>query len=280
LIYRHNSVEQVTLSCSDIGGLAEWAKDGPYGKGAVRMLTRTKRAFTLIELLVVISIIAILAAVLLPGFSQVRGAARKTACLSNLKQLGSAMMLYSQDYDETIVPNHAPYALTLGSQTRWAEWWYLVNPYVKNWGVYACPGARGVRLWVPDLSGKLLVPISYAKRGCQDDLLPGEGSTALWSGSLAAISEPADTIAIGDWSGEVPGADNEHRLCPHWHVGGQYVGYVQPILHSGGTNYLFHDGHARFLTYERTLRPRNLWKLTSKDAVDPIPPVPAWPWPS
>src|SRR6266704_6401772 len=62
---------------------------------------RTKNtAFTLIELLVVIAIIAILAAILFPVFAQAREKARGASCLSNLKQMGLAWMMYAQDYDE------------------------------------------------------------------------------------------------------------------------------------------------------------------------------------
>ncbi len=60
------------------------------------------KGFTLIELLVVIAIIAVLAAILFPVFAQAREAARKTQCASNLKQLGAAVMQYSQDYDERL----------------------------------------------------------------------------------------------------------------------------------------------------------------------------------
>src|SRR5436190_17434902 len=61
---------------------------------------RRREGFTLIELLVVIAIIAILAAILFPVFARAREAARKTSCISNLKQLGLAANMYKQDYDE------------------------------------------------------------------------------------------------------------------------------------------------------------------------------------
>src|SRR5260370_11597723 len=61
--------------------------------------------FTLIELLVVIAIIAILAAILFPVFAQARKKARVTACVSRMRQLGTAWMMYAQDYDETYSPS-------------------------------------------------------------------------------------------------------------------------------------------------------------------------------
>src|SRR2546421_763538 len=67
---------------------------------------KTWRGFTLIELLVVIAIIAILAAILFPVFAQARERARQASCLSNIKQLGTALLMYVQDYDETL-PHHA-----------------------------------------------------------------------------------------------------------------------------------------------------------------------------
>jgi prepilin-type N-terminal cleavage/methylation domain-containing protein len=65
---------------------------------------RSRRGFTLIELLVVIAIIAILAAILFPVFSKAREKARQASCLSNQKQIGLAMMMYIEDYDETYPP--------------------------------------------------------------------------------------------------------------------------------------------------------------------------------
>src|SRR5919198_238945 len=90
--------------------------------------------FTLIELLVVIAIIAILAAILFPVFAQAREKARSSACLSNLKQVGMATRMYTQDYDDVLVPNYL-----YNSPSTW-EWWSdLLQPYVKNRDVFVCP---------------------------------------------------------------------------------------------------------------------------------------------
>ncbi|MGC4048030.1 MAG: DUF1559 domain-containing protein [Armatimonas sp.] len=98
-----------------------------------------KNAFTLIELLVVIAIIAILAAILFPVFAQARAKARQTACLSNMKQIGTAIMMYVQDYDE----NYPPAQLNLPSPPAPANgvisWPTMIYPYIKNEGVFVCP---------------------------------------------------------------------------------------------------------------------------------------------
>ena len=107
-------------------------------------MSRTRTAFTLIELLVVIAIIAILAAILFPVFAQVRDKARATSCLSNTKQIGTAVMMYAQDYDE-VIPRNAhsdPPRINEGahfvncSTPRWMD---VLYPYIKNEQVFNCP---------------------------------------------------------------------------------------------------------------------------------------------
>ncbi|HZT41079.1 MAG TPA: prepilin-type N-terminal cleavage/methylation domain-containing protein [Chthonomonadaceae bacterium] len=107
--------------------------------------TRRRSAFTLIELLVVIAIIAILAAILFPVFAQAREQARKTTCLSNTKQVGLAVLMYVQDYDEQYPLLFVPVAPVCIPQNysdfvcTTAAWQNLVQPYVKSYALGICP---------------------------------------------------------------------------------------------------------------------------------------------
>ena len=121
--------------------------------------TDGRRGFTLIELIVVIAVIAILAAILFPVFAQAREKARQAACLSNLKQVGSAVMLYVHDYDETYPGGPIPPG---GSMVFWNLWvpgpegswekmptkWgdtartnvaFRLLPYLKTVQIFSCP---------------------------------------------------------------------------------------------------------------------------------------------
>src|SRR6187401_2471405 len=105
-----------------------------------------RRGFTLIELLVVIAIIAILAAILFPVFAQARAKARQSACLSNMKQLGTGLTMYAQDWDETL-PLNDYNGNGLAPLPGWRDpragdsWASGIYPYVKNLQIYVCPEA-------------------------------------------------------------------------------------------------------------------------------------------
>jgi prepilin-type N-terminal cleavage/methylation domain-containing protein len=166
---------------------------------------RARSGFTLIELLVVIAIIAILAAILFPVFAQAREKARGTACLSNMKQIGTAFMMYAQDYDETMPlmvaarrslrPGGQPPKL-LDGQTAGAlhqDVGDLELPELRLEPGDVQPG-RSVRLVLqPDALRLVGYNYSYLSRWLGD-------CTNSAGVSMAAVGKPSETVAFVDSS--------------------------------------------------------------------------------
>ena len=222
-------------------------------------MRRLRVGFTLIELLVVIAIIAILAAILFPVFAQAREAARKTACLSNLKQEGSALAMYNQDYDETMPSACAwgkawshgsaatlcPPKVNSGSPAYIQE--FLV-PYVKNEMVWYCPSAgKGKPLAVsnPAVSNMGQNGTSYIWNHETITVpygpLQGRPSVRVSGLAIAAIPRPAEAPLLWDmpyWA-PVPGATCAQASDPR---------YVS--LHMKGINALYADTHAKFAQFQ------------------------------
>ncbi len=113
-----------------------------------------RRAFTLIELLVVIAIIAILASILFPVFAQARTAAKKTASLNNLKQIGLGSVMYFADNDDMIFPIQYRFTPVAPPDNGTKFWANLVQPYTKNDQIFFCPTDRADDPYIALTTGK------------------------------------------------------------------------------------------------------------------------------
>ncbi|MBQ0106152.1 MAG: DUF1559 domain-containing protein [Armatimonadetes bacterium] len=228
-------------------------------------MKKIKKGFTLIELLVVIAIIAILAAILFPVFAQAREKARQTSCLSNTKQIGTALQLYTDDYDETIPFMFDASIVGVFSAEyvnkypcgKWSNWdFYLggaiplamypytwedcIFPYVKNINMFICPsadkakGGYGYNMW---LIGGI--------EGMKQDKA---GQSPL---CLAGIPNSSEIVFCGDTVQFSGGASNLHKCV---HVSPMYFlqwttdtsSFIFADRHNGGGNFTFCDGHAKF----------------------------------
>ena len=239
-------------------------------------LTRWRSAFTLIELLVVIAIIAILAAILFPVFAQARDKARMTACLSNAKQLGTGLMMYVQDYDETYfwqsgwnqVDEWGPgrWGNSFRSYTRWPN---AHMPYLKNEGIFKCPSDKASNRGV-GASGGGSTPYPCSFGANLAIFHRGGGPTA-----MAFIQAPADKIVIGEalvpygferWNVEYfRGANYNFQNENGWDFGTfrANVGRAQTrgitdaqmaavTRHQFGNMAVYADGHAKWIRWNQT----------------------------
>ncbi len=143
-------------------------------------MSATRRGFTLIELLVVIAIIAILAAILFPVFARAKAKALETQCLSNVKQIATAVLTYCSDWDQQNpqywidldpLPESYPQDHTSGNEI---DAWMMLEPYLKSWEIVQCPTAANT----VDMSPIGLSSVSYAFNGLQisrNDAFPADG---------------------------------------------------------------------------------------------------------
>jgi prepilin-type N-terminal cleavage/methylation domain-containing protein/prepilin-type processing-associated H-X9-DG protein len=197
-----------------------------------RSTTPSKIGFTLIELLVVIAIISILAAILFPVFARARENARRTSCLSNLKQISLGIMQYTQDFDEKVPPcranNPADFARFLSQR---------IEPYVKSTQVYICR------------SDIYNTRFSYGYNYIHLAITPT--STV----SLASINSPAETVMLVDKGGNDStdwvyspryfGVSCAAGSCSDPAFPSRATGDVI-AHHLDGTNVMWADGHVKW----------------------------------
>ena len=222
-----------------------------------------RNAFTLIELLVVIAIIAFLAAILFPVFARARENARRSSCMSNLKQIGLGVMMYVQDYDE-FYPRAAYSSAELPPNGSWYSsggvyswfWQQTIYPYTKSDQLYQCPSSSS--------TGK---PYSQ-NYGANSQIIQLYSST-----SLASLDAPSTTymaMDAGTYYLEID-ASHDYVTAPEgafWYLPGTQKltgcpitgcagasmnsGFVQSDFssdgrHFDGNNVIFGDGHVKWV---------------------------------
>ncbi len=223
------------------------------------------RGFTLIELLVVIAIIAILAAILFPVFAQARDKARQTQCINNLRQTGTALLMYASDYDN-LVPVFC-----------FGEYYQAVRrlePYIKNRDIFRCPNSpfrQGANQLIQRDNGSgdymtapnhPLVGLGTSTRGRTnyfDDIYPpmdylihnGLGGYGLYGCNYnpspvdsGRVRQPAKAVAMID----LPPSRMQWPGRAFWEarLGGNFKG-----RHSEGSVVLHLDGHSKWYQYQR-----------------------------
>ena len=211
-----------------------------------------RRAFTLIELLVVIAIVAILAAILFPVFAQAKAAAKKTACMSNEKQIGLAFMLYAGDSDD-----YYPLASQPSAPTSWTA---TVQVYARNHAFFRCPDDTS-----PNWKTPLASPSPFQK---------GLRVTSYFSnlyldsrrayGNVTALKSPSSVVYVSE---SAEGLTYDAYFPMYWNlhdpenVAGSMTGFMHDSFwdaakgettelalrrHAGGLNSVYADGHAKW----------------------------------
>jgi prepilin-type processing-associated H-X9-DG protein len=190
-----------------------------------------------LELLVVIALLALLAGILFPVFARARALARRTQCLSNLRQLAGAHLLYVQDWDEKLPPWILPGPARQGEPETSRAWTTFLQPYLRSHAILRDPDAPPVvatEQGPPYLADYSL--LTWERAGRRGD---PKDPAQRWPGpplSLGHVVRPSETI---QWM--------DGRTAATWSAGAFW-------RHGDGLNAAFVDGHAAWMTFQKFRR--------------------------
>ena len=243
-------------------------------RGALR---RRSAAFTLVELLVVIAIIAVLAAILFPVFARARENARRTSCLSNLKQIGLGFLQYAQDFDEKS-PLTTMTGMTMTPQSSWTT---STQPYLKSVQILRCSSDSS-----PGWNAPIVPPA--APPYTTSYILNAWFSQGKANGfsNLARTQEPARDILISERTGAISGVPTGDHFHPfYWGNAPEETSMMMAPLvwngitnrtkelalarHFDGFNNLYADGHAKWGHFEQLTQFANADPVIAQGAFRP-----------
>lgn len=194
-----------------------------------------RKGFTLIELLVVIAIIAILAAILFPVFARARENARKASCQSNLKQIGTALRMYAQDYDELNLRRRP------SGTAPTSEFWYgPVQSYMKNTQILRCPSYPWNGGWCTNCE-----PCRPNSSRSYDMATEGSLRSMANGPTDAEVLTPADTVWVFDCYCNYSANPMSTQYSVGWWLQTRPKSQISCWRHMEAINALYVDGHVK-----------------------------------
>ena len=230
-------------------------------------VSANSQGFTLIELLVVISIVGLLIGLSVPALSRARENARRTTCLSNVRQIQVALRMYADSHDGRVPPRDYDVG---------AVWVDRLEPYYANRKLLRCPVDRGKVAVSYLMNGFIDHFVMTSFSGNWDEFFGAYKTGGFPPIRLSDIPKPAETITIGEKRAD----SDDDAYMDIWpaQYGSDHLTEVAHGKHrtggrerNGGSNYAFADGSVRFLKYGAAFSPKNLWAVTDEFRNLPLP---------